>query len=283
MPADAAVPAVDVVIPVLDGAEGIRAVLAALGAQQGVDVNVIVADNGSTDGTPDIARALGATVVVESRRSSYAARNRALREVTRDWVAFTDADCVPAPDWLVSAVRRMQETGAELCGGRVQHFPARTLPGRRDALCYLDQAAHVAGGFAATANLVVRREVIEAVEGFDSMRQSGGDLDFCTRARKKGFEIVYAEDAVVWHHARETWGGVLRKAWRVSTAHGRMIARGELTKRYWLFRLRLFLPPRRVREQGPALVVTDLVVRLTEGVGRLTGLVSELLSRRGAA
>jgi GT2 family glycosyltransferase len=245
-----------------------------------VVVRVVVADNGSRDGSVELASSLGATVVQERVKSSYAARNRALAEVTADWVAFTDADCEPEPTWLASAVERLVAEGADLAGGRVRHHSSQTLPGRHDALTYLDQEAHVLGGFAATANLVVRRAVVEATGGFDAARQSGGDLDFCSRARAAGFTLVYAPDAVVWHEPRETWRGVLKKAWRVSTAHGRMIANGELSPRYWVYNPRLFIPARPVREQGPAMVATDLVVSLTQALGRLVGYLQERSSRR---
>lgn len=273
-------PVVDVVVPVLDGGAGLIRCLQALRDQRGAVARVIVADNGSQDGSAETAASLGATVVREERRSSYAARNRALDEVSADWVAFTDADCEPEPTWLASAVELLTATGADLAGGRVRHHPARSLPGRHDALTYLDQEAHVAGGFAATANLVVRRGVIDATGGFDPTRQSGGDLDFCNRARAAGCRLVYAAEAVVWHDPRETWRGVLKKAWRVSTAHGRMIAKGELSPRYWVYNPRLFIPARQVRQEGAALVATDVVVSLTEALGRLVGYLRQRLRRR---
>lgn len=82
------VPLVDVVLPALNEAAALPAVLAGLP----VGYRAIVVDNGSTDGTGDVARSLGAIVVLEQRRGFGAACAAGLNAARADVVAFCDAD-----------------------------------------------------------------------------------------------------------------------------------------------------------------------------------------------
>ncbi|MGW4483083.1 glycosyltransferase family 2 protein [Amycolatopsis sp. NPDC004368] len=104
---------VDVVLPCLDEAGALPGVLAALPA----GFRAIVVDNGSSDGSPDVAAALGAKVVDEPRRGYGAAVHTGLEAATADVVCFADADgSLDLGDLprLVAAV----EGGADLAVGR---------------------------------------------------------------------------------------------------------------------------------------------------------------------
>jgi len=239
---------VDVIVPVLDGGERFRRCLAALtAAQHNVRARVIVVDNGSTDGSRQVAVAAGVTVVSEARRSSYAARNRGLAESTAPVVAFTDADTVPKPDWLERGLAAMGSEGWDLCAGAIRHEPATTWAGRYDELTYLDQEEHVRGGlgFAATANLFVRQEVFAEIGPFDDTLRSGGDLEFCRRAVATGKRLGFTASAVVHHAPREGLVPVLRKAWRLGVGHAEVGRRDPVLLRWGLSPLRL-LPDRHV-------------------------------------
>src|SRR5687768_10209357 len=112
---------VDVIIPVLNGGPRFRDCVAAALAQTDVEVEVIVVDNGSTDDSVGVATALGATVLHEPVRSAYAARNRGVRASTAPFVAFTDADCIPAPDWLARGTNAL--LGHDLIAGAIEQLP----------------------------------------------------------------------------------------------------------------------------------------------------------------
>ena len=206
-----------VVIPVRDGASTLPACLDALALQApvpGAAVEVIVVDNGSTDATAGIARRHPAVsaVVCERRPGSYAARNAGLAVATGDVIAFTDADCVPAPGWLRGGVAALLAGGAELVAGHVSPRvgPAPSIWERFDAGHHVDQRKYVETlGFGATANLFLRRSVVDAVGGVDGAMSSGGDRELCRRAVAAGFRLAYAPEAHVAHAsrrtARETW------------------------------------------------------------------------------
>ncbi len=172
-------PDVTVVVPVRNAAATLPRLLDALAAQVGMaSYDVVVADNGSTDRTVEIARAhpLRPTVVHEPRRGSYAARNAGLAAAAGEVVAFTDGDCVPDRGWLRAGLRALD--GAELAGGRVEVITSErpNVWERLDAGHYLDQRRNVEQqGFAATANAFARRAAMRRLGGFAGELRSGGD------------------------------------------------------------------------------------------------------------
>lgn len=263
-------PEVDVVVPVLNGGPGFARCLDALARQRGVRAHVVVVDNGSTDGTAERAAQAGFAVVREPRRSSYVARNAGLRAGTAAVVAFTDADCVPDELWLANGLAQLEQDGLDLCAGRVDHEPGWNLASRYDAMTYLDQGRNVSFGFAATANLLVRRSVLDELGGFREL-QSGGDLDLCVRARRQGRRLGYADSAVVRHKPRSSVREILRKSWRLGEGHSRLILLGTRSLR-WSVDLRRLAPSPELRPVGGLpMVALDLASRWCGYVARLVG------------
>lgn len=251
--------AVDVIVPVKDGGERFRACLLALRGQVGVRPRIVVVDNGSSDGTVALAEELADVVLHEPRPGSYAARNRGITAVASDVVAFTDADCIPEPTWLAEALAVL-DRGADLCAGSVVHEPATTWVGRFDERCYLDQASYVERwSFGATANLVLRRVVLDAVGGFADELVSGGDVAFGRAATAAGFRLEHGPAAVVHHEARATLRGVTRKAWRHGRGHAQLARRHADTPWPWSWR-RLVPSPSVVRRHRREPVVLLLAL-----------------------
>ena len=276
-------PAITVVIPALDAATVIGGCIDAVATQQEAPpFEVVVVDNGSRDGTPDIVRRhpIGARVVVETARGPYAARNAGVATARGRIIAFTDADCVPSPRWLAEAVAAI-DAGADLVGGGiVQRLSSRPTSWERyDAAMYLTQDLYVAEqGFAATANLVVRADVFDKVGGFVPELVASGDGEFCRRATAAGFRLLYAPEAVVEHHPRRT----LRDTWALHRKLGSgfaELARHGLRGSPWRDRAlrmpihwvaaRTALHGERIRARR--LVHVHLVAMAARWVGRLTG------------
>ncbi|MFF9391535.1 glycosyltransferase family 2 protein [Streptomyces griseoluteus] len=107
-------PPVDVVLPCLDEAEALPWVLARIPAGW----RAIVVDNGSTDGSAEVARALGATVVREERRGFGAACHAGLLAASADLVCFCDCDASLDPSLLVPFVEEVRAGEADLVLGR---------------------------------------------------------------------------------------------------------------------------------------------------------------------
>lgn len=217
------------IVPVRNDPEGLaRCLDGLLGQRAGWSFEVIVVDNGSSDATPDRAAAhpVRPRVLTELRRGSYAARNAGILAARAPLLAFTDADCVPSPQWLEQGVIALQD--GEVAGGRIDTRLRRptSIWEQWDGAHYLNQEAYVAEGFAATANLFMRTEALDAVGPFDPSLLSSGDLEWGLRATAAGLRLGYAPEAVVAHRvrgtARETWQlhRRLGAGWRALAARG---------------------------------------------------------------
>lgn len=183
-------------------------------------LQVLVALDGPDGETERVAREHGAQVVVlPTNQGSYAARNAAIDALDDDVeiVVFTDADCEVVPGLLHAHAAALRT--ADLSGGavevtlRAKASPAEWVDSRR----HLRQKQYVeVDGYAATANLAVRRSVLSQVR-FTSGLRSGGDADFCLRARATGRSLVYTAEARVLHPARTTDAEVMKKVRRICT------------------------------------------------------------------
>ncbi len=225
---------VTVVTPFFNARDSLPDLVACLAAQtfDPERFEVVLVDDASTDGSAgrieDEARtrAAGLALRVVRRRTgggSYAARNDALAVARGRVLAFTDADCRPDPGWLARGYGAVETTPR--VAGRIVVSPssARRLAEVVDASRFLRQDRYVREGFGATANLFVRREVFDAVGPFDARLRSGGDYEHGRRATRAGFPIALAEDAVVVHPCRSTYGELFRKAERVGFGVGQLM------------------------------------------------------------
>ena len=100
---------VGVVIPCLNDAEMLRDCLPALRHQTWVPDDVLVVDNGSTDDSAEVARALGARVLLEPRRGIWPASATGFDDMTTDLIFRVDADSIPNPDWIERGVAQFVE------------------------------------------------------------------------------------------------------------------------------------------------------------------------------
>jgi glycosyltransferase involved in cell wall biosynthesis len=225
------VPAVSVVIPARNAEREIVPTLEALAA-----VETVVAVNGSSDATADVARAHGATVVVSERASRSAARNLGAAAAGGEHLLFTDAACVPEPGWAERLAACLGD--APLAGGPVR-VTTSAKPGaaeRFDALWRFQQERAVReGGWSAAANLGVTRDAFAQLGGFDERLTAGDDVDICVRARRAGLAIGWCPDAEVAHPASRTVSAVCRRALRQGFSSTVLARRfeGDVGRRHW--------------------------------------------------
>lgn len=222
-------PAVSVIVPVHGNRGELAAALTALAGQDYAgEVQVIVVDNGDNHDLP--ASGGGVEVVAEPVRSSYAARNAGVARSRGTVLAFTDADCRPAASWLSAGVAALREAPA--VGGRIDvQLGSQRATGAAlwDRLHGLRQDTYVLrDGYAATANLLVTRELFDAVGPFDGGLRSGGDREWGERALRRGTRIAYRPEVVVHHPARDSLSELQRKALRLHRGSAALRAsRGE--------------------------------------------------------
>jgi glycosyltransferase involved in cell wall biosynthesis len=206
-------PSVSVIVPVYNDPAGLRACLAALERQTYPRecFEVIAVDNGSDEPVDTVVADFpGVRLAVESRPGPYAARNTGIALARGDVLAFTDADCVPAPTWIAHGVREIvSAAGCELVAGRIeQSFCAPTRPTAVElwaGLNCFDQRRNVdVGRFGATGNMFVLRDVVEQVGVFPEVL-SGGDVILGRRISAAGHRLRYADDACVVHPAPRSY------------------------------------------------------------------------------
>ncbi|MDD5305140.1 MAG: glycosyltransferase family A protein, partial [Elusimicrobia bacterium] len=170
-------PAVTVIVPVFNDGRRLALCLGALARQTYPmsAVQIIVVDNASTEDIRAVTGKFpGATCAHEAVRGPAAARNKGVALARGRVIAFTDADCLPAPDWLERGVARLDaEPGCGLIGGRVDLFcedaERPVLAEIYDSVTYLQQKRHVEKShFAATANLFTYKAVFDDVGLFDA-------------------------------------------------------------------------------------------------------------------
>jgi GT2 family glycosyltransferase len=208
-------PQITVIVPARDGARSLPPLLESLERQSlRRDVyEVVVVDNVSRDDTAQVARSHGAVVVEEPVPSRAGARNAGVRAARADLIAFTDADCVAEPGWLAGLLGCLGEH--EMVAGPVRMTTGESpnVVERFESLWRFAQEQWVGEGWAATANLGVRRSVHESIGGFDvAYRHIGEDADYCLRARNAGFGLAFCADAVIDHDVEDHAWPMLKRA-----------------------------------------------------------------------
>jgi glycosyltransferase involved in cell wall biosynthesis len=205
-----------VIVPARDAAETLSRTLAGLAVQQlDGEHEVIVVDDGSSDDTAEIAARAGVRVVRNpSALGPGASRNRGVAAASGAALAFTDADCVPAPGWLAAGVRALETSG--IVQGRVEPEPGAEA-GPFDKTLWVTRP----WGLFESANLFVRRGVFDQVGGFDdgllelAGAHFGEDVIFGWRARRAGVQTAFCSQALVHHTvARRDAAGFVRSRLR---------------------------------------------------------------------
>ena len=182
-------PDITVVMPTRNRRRLLLRTLGSVRAQQGVDFEVVVVDDGSSDGTADAVAALGdpRISVVRNERAAgvSAARNAGLAAVRAPWVAFLDDDDLWAPDKLVSqvAVAADDDRIGWVCAGavtvdRTLRVVSGTVPPTPEVLRQLPAFNSIPGGGSGT---IARTDLLQGIGGFDPELSNMADWDLWIR------------------------------------------------------------------------------------------------------
>jgi glycosyltransferase involved in cell wall biosynthesis len=216
------VPRVDVILPVLDEAAALPWVLARLPA----GYRAIVVDNGSCDGSGEVARAAGATVVVEARRGFGAACAAGLAAATAPVVAFCDADASLDPRALPGVVAPIDAGQADLVLGARRPTSWRATPVHaRGANRYLARRLRRATGAQLTDLGPMRAARREALVGLAvEDRRFGWPLEMVLRAGRAGWRIAEVPVAYSPRTGRSKVTGTVRGTLRAVADMRRVLA-----------------------------------------------------------
>jgi GT2 family glycosyltransferase len=214
---------VSVLIPHWNRRDLLERVLAGLRAQTLPPFEILVIDNGSTDGSQEAARALGAEVLQLPANLGFAAAvNRGLEVARGDLVALLNNDVELAPDWIETLGCAMQQEGAWFAIGKLLDYHRRDhVDGVGDALTRGGGACRLGHSrpdglwfnrprrifFPSATAVLLRREFFARVGSLEVAFFSYlEDVDLGLRAALLGLEGLYVPQAVGYHHGSATLG-----------------------------------------------------------------------------
>lgn len=214
-------PRVSVIMPAYNARAYIEEAINSVLSQNYDNIELIVVDDGSTDGTPEAADQFGDRVKLFQQKNAgpAAARNRGMAAATGDFIAFLDADDV----WLqgklsmqVNFLLDHPEVGVVFGGFSlwrseadgsffapptldIQHSPLKLLP-RHSGWLYKDI---LLDSVICIITAMIRRSVIETIGSFDESLPTGEDYDFWLRA-SRAFQAVELNRTVAWYRIHGT-------------------------------------------------------------------------------
>lgn len=236
------VPAVSVVLPAYNRAGTIRAAIASVLRQSWTDFELLVVDDGSTDGTIEAARAETdprVRVLATPRNlGAGGARNFGIRAAQAPWIAFQDSDDEWLPDKLGRQMAHLLAPDAcwiaAYCGMAVI-APAATRSGGRTTIHYIpDTSIRTIDGdilpdvqrtsFVSTQTLVVRRDEIDAVGGFDESLPALEDWELVLRLAPRG-RFAFVDEPLVLQ--RFSANSITHDLARRATARAAIVAKHQ--------------------------------------------------------
>ncbi len=225
-------------VAVRNDESGIRRCLEALFDQVGVELQIIVVDDGSTDNTARVAREFEnqqdgspkfAISVLDGRgRGAAAARNLGVKSAREERVLFTDGDCEPEPGW---AKALLSGFGPGVVATKGVYSSRQTeVTAQFVQLEYEERYARMAGyesiDFLDTYCLAVDREAFLRIGGFDESFRGASveDQEMSFRLHREG-EFIFVPTAVVSHRHASHWRAYTRKKFKIGRGKATLIRR----------------------------------------------------------
>jgi O-antigen biosynthesis protein len=220
-------PRVSVIVCTFNRAGSLRDCLGSVLCQDYPDYEVVVVDDGSTDGTSgmmasyDVSK-IPVRYVRQENMGLPAARNAGILNASGEIICFTDDDCTAAPGWIRGLVEAYGSDDVAGAGGMIESHDGGHLVGaymRKSGLYGKD-----VGKFLVGANSSFRAGTFKAVGGYDEglNRLGAEDLDMNIRLWSAGMKTAYAPGAVVCHSHRSTVGGLFAQYYWYGRGYARL-------------------------------------------------------------
>ena len=207
-------------VPVYNVEAFIRQAIEGILAQHHPVAEILVIDDGSEDGSIDLAREYPVSIIEHAaNRGLAAARNTAFRRASCGLLAAIDTDARPDPGYAKYALMEF-ENGDETLGG----VGGMLVEQHTDSLPDAWRARHLAQhwgdvrlcppNFLFGSNSVFRKEAVLDVGGYDERyRTNAEDAELCVRLRDRGYDLCYTPAAKAYHLRRDTLESLLRTRW----------------------------------------------------------------------
>jgi glycosyltransferase involved in cell wall biosynthesis len=215
-----ALPRVSIVVPVYNGAKTIDMCLTSLLEQDYPTdrYEVIVVENCSTDNTAEVVDQYPVRLVRSTQRGPAPARNLGIKHSDADIVAFTDADCIAATNWLRSLVEPYADPLVGATGGPILAFES---PERSTIELFSDEHSPLVNYISGdheflphlyTSNASYRRSLLVQIGAFNSSLVTADDVDLSWRLQlQTGHKVAFASNAIIYHRHRATLDGLKRQ------------------------------------------------------------------------
>jgi glycosyltransferase involved in cell wall biosynthesis len=192
-------PLVSCIVAVFNGERYLEEALRSILDQTYRPLEVIVVDDGSTDGTADVVARFGPRIraVHQPNAGPAAARNRGLADARGDWVAFLDADDLWHPEKLTRQAARLRaRPELDLSVTQIRNFWVPELR-EEEARCRGSRLSEPAPGYL-TAALMARRSAFERVGRFEESWRHVHDTEWFARARDAGAVLEVLPEVLVY-------------------------------------------------------------------------------------
>ncbi len=263
---------------------------------------IVVDDGGHVDLQPIISKyekQIGLALLRQTNSGCGAARNKGREHASGTWLAFTDDDCAPAPEWLRALDAAATRAPDALIGGNVANgVPNNVYSAASQAIsdyfrAHMNRDAE-RGRFCSANNFAAPAGSYSEIGGFDASfaRAAAEDRDFCDRWLSAGLRIIFASNALVLHHRDMSFRGF----WRHYFHYGRgafVFAQSRLRRNAgpvsfegWGFHVGLVTAPLRksLRPRSFYLSLLIVVEQIAYAMGyRYEARAHQRLSRHSAA
>jgi len=184
-----------------------------LARDSSVIIETILVDGGSRDQTVEVARSAGfSKIILLPGANIPVCRNAGLKEASGNWIAFLDADCEPAEDWLQQAIPVLSAEKEMIIGWPVMPPSPGTWVQTAWRIHWMNKNPQLeswrgrpavindAFRLITTRNMLITRAAAEALNGFDEQLPTGEDTDFVFRACRNNMTVLGIPALKVVHH-----------------------------------------------------------------------------------
>jgi len=194
---------------------------------------VVVVDDGSADSVEPVVQGLShlmnLKLFFQTNAGPAAARNLGAQHARGEFLAFTDDDCAPDPDWLRALAAGFSRNPDQIVGGRTVNALSYNPYSQTSQLIIdvvYDHFNSKGARFFACNNFAVAANRFRELGGFNAGFITAEDRELCDRWLAQGFSMTYAPNALVYHSHHLT----LRTLWRQHFGYGQGARRFHMSR-----------------------------------------------------